>query len=165
MITPARPTSEPVPAVVGTATTGAIPAGSARVHQSPTSSKSHIGRVCPRMKAMTLPASSAEPPPKAITPSCPPARSTSSPSATLASVGLGWTSEKTAASSPASRERLQRALGDGQRHDAGVGDEERPRDPGGAGGGAQLGDAPGAEADGGGIVPVRARDHAQSFRR
>ena len=72
VITPARPTSEPVPAVVGTATTGAIPAGSARVHQSPMSSKSHIGRVCPRMKAMTLPQSSAEPPPKATTPSCPP---------------------------------------------------------------------------------------------
>ena len=67
--TPARPTSEPVPAVVGTAMIGAIPRGSARVHQSPTSSKSHSGRVCPDMKAITLPASSAEPPPKAITPS------------------------------------------------------------------------------------------------
>ena len=44
VMTPARPTSEPVPAVVGTATTGRIPLGSARVHQSPTSSKSHIGR-------------------------------------------------------------------------------------------------------------------------
>ena len=59
VMTPARPTSEPVPAVVGTATIGAIPSGSARVHQSPTSSKSHIGRVCPAMKAMTLPTSSA----------------------------------------------------------------------------------------------------------
>ena len=39
--TAARPTSEPVPAVVGTATTGAIAVASARVHQSPTSSKSH----------------------------------------------------------------------------------------------------------------------------
>ena len=56
VMTPARPTSEPVPAVVGTATIGAMPAGSARVHQSPTSSKSHIGRVWPRMKATTLPA-------------------------------------------------------------------------------------------------------------
>jgi hypothetical protein len=74
VMTPARPTSEPVPAVVGTATTGAMPAGSARVHQSPTSSKSHIGRVWPAMKAMTLPQSSAEPPPKATTPSCSPAR-------------------------------------------------------------------------------------------
>ena len=52
--TPARPTSEPVPAVVGTATIGAMPLGSARVHQSPTSSKSHIGRVCPAMKAIDL---------------------------------------------------------------------------------------------------------------
>ena len=73
VMTPARPTSEPVPAVVGTATIGRMPSGSARVHQSPTSSKSHIGRVCPAMKAMTLPASSAEPPPNAITPSWPPA--------------------------------------------------------------------------------------------
>ena len=47
VMTPARPTSEPVPAVVGTATIGAMPFGSARVHQSPTSSKSHIGRVWP----------------------------------------------------------------------------------------------------------------------
>ena len=62
---------EPVPAVVGTATTGRIPLGSARVHQSPTSSKSHIGLRCPAMKAMTLPASSAEPPPKAMTPVVP----------------------------------------------------------------------------------------------
>src|SRR6202044_2065215 len=50
-MTLARPTSEPVPAVVGTATTGAMPAGSARVHQSPTSSKSHSGRLCPDMAA------------------------------------------------------------------------------------------------------------------
>ena len=34
-MTPARPTSEPVPAVVGTATIGAILSASARVHQSP----------------------------------------------------------------------------------------------------------------------------------
>ena len=100
-MTPARPTSEPVPAVVGTATIGAMPAGSARVHQSPTSSKSHIGRVWPRMKAMTLPTSSAEPPPKATTPSWPPSRIAASPAATLASVGFGWTSAKTAAGSPA----------------------------------------------------------------
>ena len=39
------------------------------VHQSPISSKSHIGRDCPAMKAMTLPTSSPEPPPNAITPS------------------------------------------------------------------------------------------------
>ena len=54
VMTPARPTSEPVPAVVGTATIGAMPFGSARVHQSPTSSKSHTGRVCPAMKAIDL---------------------------------------------------------------------------------------------------------------
>jgi hypothetical protein len=38
--TPARPTSDPVPAVVGTASVGAILARSARVHQSSMSSRS-----------------------------------------------------------------------------------------------------------------------------
>jgi hypothetical protein len=102
VITPARPTSEPVPAVVGTATTGAMPAGSARVHQSPMSSKSHMGRVWPAMKAITLPASSAEPPPKATTPSCPPPRMASRPAAMLLSTGLGLIAENSAAPSPAS---------------------------------------------------------------
>jgi len=37
-------------------------------------SKSHNGRVCPDMNATTLPASSADPPPNATTPSWPPAR-------------------------------------------------------------------------------------------
>ena len=74
VITPARPTSEPVPAVVGTAITGAIVAALARVHQSPTSSKSNSGRDWPCMKATTLPTSSAEPPPKAMTPSWRPLR-------------------------------------------------------------------------------------------
>ena len=52
--TPARPTSEPVPAVVGTATIGAMPSASARVHQSPMSSKSQTGRVWPAMKATSF---------------------------------------------------------------------------------------------------------------
>ena len=73
VMTEARPTSEPVPDVVGTAMIGAMPAGSTRVHQSPTSSKSQIGRFCPTMSATALAASSAEPPPKAMTPSCLPA--------------------------------------------------------------------------------------------
>ena len=77
--TPARPTSEPVPAVVGTATIGAILSASARVHQSPMSSKSQTGRVCPAMKAMSLPVSSPLPPPKATTPSCLPAWKTLTP--------------------------------------------------------------------------------------
>ena len=72
--TAARPTSEPVPAVVGTATTGAIASASARVHQSPMSSKSQTERDCPAMNATSLPTSRPEPPPKATTPSWPPAR-------------------------------------------------------------------------------------------
>ena len=69
--------------------------GSARVHQSSMSSKSHIGRVWPAMKAMTLAVSSPEPPPKAMTLSCPPARSTAMPASTLAETGFGFTSENT----------------------------------------------------------------------
>ena len=69
VMTLARPTSDPVPAVVGTATVGAMASASARVHQSPTSSKSQTGRVWPAMKATILPRSSADPPPKATTPS------------------------------------------------------------------------------------------------
>ena len=74
VMTPARPTSDPVPAVVGTATMGAMPAGSARVHQSPMSSKSQSGRDCPAMKATVFARSSPAPPPKATTPSYPPSR-------------------------------------------------------------------------------------------
>ena len=49
------------------------------------------------MKAMTLPASSAEPPPSAITPSWRPAFSAASPASTFAATGLGFTSQNTAA--------------------------------------------------------------------
>ena len=83
MITDARPTSEPVPEVVGTATTGAIPPASARVHQSSRSSKSHRGRVCPDISATAFAASSALPPPNPITPSWPPSRNARTPSATF----------------------------------------------------------------------------------
>ena len=72
--TPARPTSDPVPAVVGTATMGAILLASARVHQSSTSSRSQTDTVWPAISAIILPRSSADPPPKHTTPSCPPAR-------------------------------------------------------------------------------------------
>ena len=112
---------------------GAMPAGSARVHQSPTSSKSQIGRVWPRMKATTLPTSSAEPPPKATTPSWPPSRRAARPRSTFASVGLGWTSEKTPGA--AGRRRAsdaERARGDRQVHEAGVGDQQRAGDAGDA---------------------------------
>ena len=43
--TPARPTSDPVPAVVGTAMIGAIFVASARVYQSSISSRSQTDRV------------------------------------------------------------------------------------------------------------------------
>ena len=73
VMTDARPTSDPVPDVVGTATTGAIPATSTRVNQSSRSSKSQIGRLCPTMSATALAVSRALPPPNAITPSWIPA--------------------------------------------------------------------------------------------
>ena len=95
VMTPARPTSEPVPAVVGTATIGAIASELALVHQSPISSKSHTGRVCPTWKAISLPRSSAEPPPKAMTPSCLPFLNTAMPAVRLDSTGFGFTSENT----------------------------------------------------------------------
>ena len=68
-MTDALPTSDPVPAVVGTATIGAITSEFARVHQSSISSKSQIGRDWPAKKATTFPRSKPDPPPKAITPS------------------------------------------------------------------------------------------------
>ena len=142
VMTPARPTSEPVPAVVGTATIGAMPAGSARVHQSPTSSKSHIGRVWPRMKAMTLPQSSAEPPPKATTPSWPPSRMTCEPGrdVRLGRVRLHVGEDRRpAARPPPARRAPGVVIGSGS--EARVGDEERPGDAGGVAGGAELVDA------------------------
>ena len=59
-----RRLSEPVPEVVGTATTGTMPASSTRVHQSSRSSKSQMGRVWPTMSAVAFPVSRALPPPK-----------------------------------------------------------------------------------------------------
>ena len=103
VITDARPTSEPVPEVVGTATTGAIPPGSARVHQSSRSSKSQIGRICPDISATAFAASSALPPPNPITPSWPPSRKARTPSVTFGSTGFARTSEKTSQPSCASR--------------------------------------------------------------
>ena len=72
--TPARPTSDPVPAVVGTAMIGAMLSGLARVHQSPISSNSQTETGWSIISAIILPRSSAEPPPKQITPSWPPLR-------------------------------------------------------------------------------------------
>ena len=69
VMTEARPVSEPVPEVVGTATTGSIPSFSARVHQSSRSSKSQMGRDWAAMNPIAFPTSRALPPPKAMSPS------------------------------------------------------------------------------------------------
>ena len=100
VMTPARPTSEPVPAVVGTAMMGAMASAFARVQLSPTSSKSHRGRSWPAIMAITLPASSAEPPPMAMTPSIFPEQKTSAPFSMFSPTGLGLMSAKTFTPSP-----------------------------------------------------------------
>ena len=91
MIKDARPTSEPVPEVVGMAMLGATPAVFTRVQLSPTSSKSHNGNSCPAIKAMALPTSNALPPPIEITPSWPPLRYKATPRSTSEPPGLGRT--------------------------------------------------------------------------
>ena len=68
-ITEARPVSEPVPAVVGTAMIGAILSFLAFFQLSPTSSNYQIDRSCPDIKAIAFPTSKPLPPPNAITPS------------------------------------------------------------------------------------------------
>ena len=98
VITPARPTSLPVPAVVGIAMIGAIASARARCHQSPTSSKSQSGRLWPAMNAITLPQSRALPPPRATTPSWLAAWNARTPASTLAATGL----ERTSVNSPGS---------------------------------------------------------------
>ena len=152
VMTPARPTSEPVPAVVGTATTGAMPSGSARVHQSPTSSKSHIGRVWPAMKAMSLPMSSA-------------AAAAEGDDAVMPAGAIGL--------QPVLQVRIDRvglhvgehaARARGAQHverSALIGRPASPRSVTNSGRAmpcarslGQFGDTPGAEADGGRIVPV-----------
>ncbi len=84
---------------------GLMPSGFARVHQSPISSKSQAGRVCPTMKAISLARSSPDPPPKAITPSKPPSRKTRRPSSRFFSVGFGSTSANKARPKPADSSR------------------------------------------------------------
>ena len=74
--------------VVGIAMTGAMAWVDARFHQSPISSKSQIGRVWPVMNAMAFPESRAEPPPKAMTPSCLPSRKARTPASTFVADGI-----------------------------------------------------------------------------
>ena len=132
--TPARPTSEPVPAVVGTATIGAISSASARVHQSPMSSKSQTGRVCPAMKAMSLPVSSPLPPPKAIDAVMLAGLEHVDAGVRFVSTGLGRTSEKMPGVSPPSRRMSSARCGDVELGEAGIGDEQRLRYAGGLAG-------------------------------
>ena len=115
------------------------------------------------MKAMTLPASSAEPPPSAMTPSCRPACSACEPGLDVRRDRVGLHVARTRRPAmPSPAQHLERALDRRQRGEPRVGDEQRPRHAGGLHRGAELGDAPGAEADRGRIVPVADELHTAS---
>ena len=154
-ITLARPTSEPVPEVVGTPITGAMPFGSTRVHQSSRSSKSQIGRVWPAISAIAFAVSSALPPPNAITPSWPPACRPRRRPSTFARPGSAGR-PRTPRSQAPRRGELHRVRDHRQRPKPGVRDQqrslhaERPAVLG------QLDDAAGAELVGR-VVPVAAQ--------
>ncbi len=111
VMTEARPTSEPVPEVVGTPIVGAMPATFTRVYQSSRSSKSQIGRDCPTISAIALPVSSALPPPNAMTPSCAPRRYAATPFVTFASTGFACRSENTSQREAGAAARID-CLGD-----------------------------------------------------
>src|SRR4051812_22603316 len=103
-MTELRPTSLPVPAVVGMAMNGARPsigASHGSVRQSGTSDATAARTI--------LATSSALPPPKPITPSQAAPRKASAAPTTSASMGFGWTSEKTATFSPSTRRNARKA--------------------------------------------------------
>ena len=86
--TPALPTSEPVPAVVGIAIIGNIPSVFALFQLSLKSSNSQTGRSWAIIKANNFPKSKADPPPNAITPSKLPSFNISRPWRRFISVGF-----------------------------------------------------------------------------
>ena len=68
-MTAARPVSEPVPAVVGTAIIGGILSSLALFQLSPISSNYQIDKFCSDIKEIVVPTSNQLPPPNAMTPS------------------------------------------------------------------------------------------------
>jgi hypothetical protein len=100
VITAERPTSLPVPAVVGTAYRGGT--GCTMCASPPlASSKRSSGPSCVARTAMALATSMGLPPPSATIPSNLPRRNVSAPATTSASTGLGWTRSKGSAEIPA----------------------------------------------------------------
>ncbi len=100
VITVARPTSEPVPAVVGMAKTGGIGRSSAGAVS--VISKSQSGRGVDTARATDFPQSSPLPPPMATTASAACVRYSCAPAVTSAAIGSGCTSLKTETAMPAS---------------------------------------------------------------
>ena len=156
VITPARPTSEPVPAVVGTATTGAMPV--------------RIGARPPVADILEIPHRPGL---------------AGHEGDDLADIERGAAAEGDDAVMPAGAQGLEagvdvgldrvrldvgehrgfeprvvedreRLRGHRLRREERIGDEERPADAGDPAGLGELGDAAGAEAHGGGVVPVGA---------
>ena len=158
-MTAARPTSEPVPAVVGTATTGAMPSTfDARVPVLAILEIQERPRLARPSDAIALPTSSALPPPNAMTPSCAPAairrhaRASRCPRPDSPAM-----SQNTAHSSPASRTTRTASAIIGSRASAGIGDDAAGAAmPSVRQASGSSRDAAGAEADRGRVVPVAA---------
>ena len=157
VITAARPTSEPVPAVVGIATTGAMAAVCARRQLSPRSSKSQIGRVWPAMKATALAASRPLPPPSAITPSWLAGAKRLDAGLDIRGGRIGPDVGEQIDREAGGARDLQHPMADHVLGERRVGDQQRPGDAERAAGLRQLGHPPRPEPHPGGIAPVGAK--------
>ena len=102
---------------------------------------------------MTLPTSSALPPPKAMTPSWPPAAKRRT-ALDVGADGIGPDLGEQGGRQPGRCVAGQRLAHHRLLGEARIGDEQRPRDAERAARLGKLGDAAAAEADRGGIVPV-----------
>ena len=153
--TPARPTSEPVPAVVGTATIGAIRLGVGA--RPPVADILEIPDrpLLPGHEGDELadiePAAAAEGDDAVMPAGLEDVRRRA---VRLVSTGLGCTSEKMPGVSPPFAHDVERARGDVELREARIGDEQRLHDARGLAGLGKLGDAARAEADGGRVAPV-----------
>jgi hypothetical protein len=128
VMTPARPTSEPVPAVVGTATIGAMLVGSARVHQSPTILEIPHRPRLPRHEGDQLADVEARAAAEGDDAVMPPARKAATPASTLAA--SDWVDVGEHRRHARILEELQRLRRDRQADQPGIGDEQRPIDAG-----------------------------------
>ena len=163
VMTEARPTSEPVPDVVGTAID--------RRHAG------DVRRACTSPRDLRSPRSAASGRPSARSPCRCRARcrrrtrsrrhesrddTPRRHSSTLASTGFACTSENTSHASPAARHDSTAFAIIGSAASAGIRDEQRPLHAERLAGVGQLGDAAGAEANARRVVPVAAKHRHRS---